>query len=546
MAISIDFSSLPAQSKLFLDFLGQAEPIRKRFSPLSEPRTATLHADRERVEQAIRRSMECVPLSLQQELALEGFRHNAAVMATGQQVGFLGGPLYTLFKIQTALHQARQLSRTLPDARPSAVAVFWLEDNDHDAKEAGVAWLPAKELGLYEVSASENIEVTQRRPVSELSFDGGITERINNLLAVLPETLHKAQTEELLHRIYSPGRTWTDAFILLLQEMFAEDGLLILKASVARESGLMADIIRQDLNNPGLLEGCVLKASDELASQGYHAQAKPSPLNIFVHVDHQRHKINNVPGESNNYTAGSVLYSYSELQRIAATAPERFSPSVLLRPIVQDYILGTHSYIAGPGEIAYLAQVRECYEAVDVAMPHIVARYSATALPRRVARFMEKQQRSFHYFLRPWQEVEKETLHTLHGTEIAEQIEGAKKQIHAVLEALKTTVKSVDATLEATVGSTYRTVEKEFETIAKKVNAALKRRTEQSFGKFREAAACIFPEASLQERKVSPIFLYNECGIAGIRSLLAELEKLQPQQHHILELGLESEKAKQA
>ena len=79
----------------------------------------------------------------------------AQVVVTGQQPGFLGGPLYTLHKIATAVALARQLTAA---GRPT-VPVFWCGDDDDDLREAlaPVAWSPPDQL-----VRSEALEAARR------------------------------------------------------------------------------------------------------------------------------------------------------------------------------------------------------------------------------------------------------------------------------------------------------------------------------------------------------------------------------------------------
>ncbi|MFN8367089.1 MAG: bacillithiol biosynthesis cysteine-adding enzyme BshC [Candidatus Kapaibacterium sp.] len=528
---SIDLTELPGQSTLFVDFINGQESIRERFT--SSSTEGNISAPRQDVADVILKSMYNVELSMEQESNLEKFRKNALTIVTGQQVGFLGGPLYTLYKIQTAITIAEQLT----NKGRTAVPVFWVEDNDHDAKEAAKASIPTKEFGCFDTQAASNIDALLRIPVSDWQFGNDIVNIINNIAEILPEAAHKTDTVTFLNNIYKQGTTWSDAFIQFVHTIFAESGLLIIRASTARLHGLMKPIVQFEMQNKGLLEQSVVKANDSLSTKGYHTQAKPSHINLFLHNESGRHKINNIHGDAGNYAVGPLLYATQELSRLVDSAPERFSPSVLLRPLIQDYILSSHMYIAGPGEVGYLSQLKEAYQAFHISMPVIQQRSSATLLPKRILRFLEKQQLSYSYFFQPWAEVEKKTLATLSGQEVLENINASQQTIHKIFDEVKKSVKTIDATLEPTVGSAERALEKEFETMSKKVNAAIKRRSEQIFSKFRETSTFIFPNAGLQERQLSPIFVLCEVGFDGLRQLLKNIAIQQNTKHHIVEIS---------
>ena len=70
--------------------------------------------------------------------------------------------------------------------------------------------------------------------------------------------------------------------------------------------------------------------------------------------------------------------------------PENFNANVLLRPVLQDYLLPTLAYIGGPAEIAYFAQVGVVYEKLLGRVTPILPRMSATLLEPRIERLLTK------------------------------------------------------------------------------------------------------------------------------------------------------------
>ena len=74
----------------------------------------------------------------------------------------------------------------------------------------------------------------------------------------------------------------------------------------------------------------------------------------------------------------------------AESDPTRFSPNVLLRPIVQDTLFPTICYVAGPSELAYLGQLGGVYNHFGIPMPLMVPRASATLIDSSTARFLGK------------------------------------------------------------------------------------------------------------------------------------------------------------
>lgn len=500
---SIPFRSLKGFSSLFCDFIDKKEFILSRF-PHHDHNTQSeeelLHAasqfSRTNLSAAMNLTMSHADITEKQKNNLTFMQSgNSLAIVTGQQVGFLGGPLYTFYKIATAISVAESL--TSQHKNLNFVPVFWIEDNDHDKQEAATAFLSDKTGQPTQFMCPSDEKNPTNTTVSSLTLSDSISTVLNAIEEQLPESDFAKEFINSLRQSYTIGAEWSTSFIGLLQKWFGNKGLLFIRSSDARRSGSFKDIILRELSSPDMTLSAVLKANELLLRNGYQPQAKPSSVNLFYHSGMVRTKITT---DNGIYSAGDTKWTKAELTQEATDFPERFSPNVLLRSLCQDSLLPTYAYIAGPGEIAYLAQLAECYEQFGIRMPMIMPRHSATFLFANHQRLLEKSDKTLEFYLRPIAEIEQDLSADLDDGVLAslqtETNEAITKALHPIGEFAKQT----DASLTGSFGSTQKAVQDSVETLLKKIKAAQKRQQQTVFDRTRTLTSFLFPEAKLQER----------------------------------------------
>ena len=92
-----------------------------------------------------------------------------------------------------------------------------------------------------------------------------------------------------------------------------------------------------------------------MSALGHAPQVEPQldQPSVF-HLDGARTAIRR---SGDAFMIGDDTVAAAALIEQAEQAPARFSPNVLLRPIVQDTLFPTICYVAGPSEMAYLGQL---------------------------------------------------------------------------------------------------------------------------------------------------------------------------------------------
>ncbi|MBD3219910.1 bacillithiol biosynthesis BshC [bacterium] len=291
----------------------------------------------------------------------------AEVVITGQQPGFLGGPLYTLYKIATAI----VLAELRTAAGTPTVPVFWSGDDDDDLREAlqPVAWDPARRVLLHH----------------ELRGRGGLgADRMVGTLAAaeyahggarwLAEQAHRNDLAHDLAAIWDEavreGRTWGQLQRRALLRVFKGRGLLIVRGDDSRMHAAAAPFYdrlwtaREDVRAAARLGGSRLEAA------GFAVALGESSIQRFLHRgrDGRRQPL------ARDH-AGS-LPSASELR-----------PGVVARSPVQDWLFRPAGVVVGPGEAAYLRQLVPVYDLLEVPRVPLLPRLVAQLGPEGYGEF---------------------------------------------------------------------------------------------------------------------------------------------------------------
>lgn len=188
------------------------------------------------------------------------------------------------------------------------------------------------------------------------------------------------------------------AFARLLRSILP--GLLLFDPGDPEAKRLAAPVFRRSLQDAGPIGAALRERSGSLVDAGYHVQARireDAPL-LFCLQDGERRAVERRPGGF-GLRGSARAFTPAELLRLTETAPERFSPNVLLRPVVQDFLLPTAAYVAGPSEIAYFAQVGPLYALIDRPMPVIWPRNGFTLLEPESTAELERRGVDFEDYL---------------------------------------------------------------------------------------------------------------------------------------------------
>jgi len=395
---------VPGLSRLYLDYCtGEASvrpPAHPWFGGLTSAGPRDRSWQRAKLPHTASHRDQLADLLASQNPALAEplaqLRAGANVVVTGQQVGILGGPLFTPNKAATAIALAGQASA----AGFPHLPVFWLASEDHDFAEVNHATFPARrELRKLTYDAAPKAAI----PVGGVVLDESITPLIDQAW----ELLGYSDAMEWLAAAYRPGNTLAGAFAEFYRNVFSHHGLLVLDASGREAHRLGAPVLAAAIECADQLHSALLDRNRELQAAGYHAQvavADRASLLFLLDADTgARNALKRIAASAAEpgglWQAGRDKFSTGELLGILASEPERISPSALLRPVFQDHILPTSAYIGGPAEIAYFAQSAVLYERILGRLTPVLPRLSTTLVEPAIAELLDRHELSFETIL---------------------------------------------------------------------------------------------------------------------------------------------------
>lgn len=287
---------------------------------------------------------------------------NTFTVCTAHQPNIFTGYLYFIYKTVHAIVLADHLKTKFPSNYFVPVFYIGSEDNDLD------------ELSRFKLNGKPYIWNTdQKGAVGRMKVDKGIAELISQIEA---ELSHLPYTKDLIDKLknaYTPQTDIAQATFELLNELFAEFGLLVLQPDNAVLKDLMKDIFKDDLLD-GIAESIVSETSRELEKK-FHLQVTARKVNLFYLRDGIRNRIDN-KGNTFIVDGTDIKFTKKEILQELEQFPDRFSPNVILRGLYQETILPNIAFIGGGSEVAYWMQLKGLFDHYNTPFPILVLRNS--------------------------------------------------------------------------------------------------------------------------------------------------------------------------
>ena len=464
---------------------------------------------------ALQPTTELARAKLERIAAGEGF-----FVATGQQAGLFGGPLFTVHKTLTAIKLAHKLESELGI---TVAPLFWVAADDHDFAEVNHTFVftPEGEARRIEIQASDEVP----RSMNQRLLDDSIRTAISALESSLPPSEYASQVMAWVRAAYVPGRSMAEAFTQLMQQVFAGFDLLITSSANPFVKSLTAPVILRELERSREHGTAVRAQTDRLLSAGYHEQVtvRPDAANVLFEDKDGRDRLVREDGSWHLARTRRQLDS-NDLLELLTTMPESFSPNVLLRPVVASAVFPTVAYVGGPAEVSYFAQIGCLFDAHEVAMPMVQPRASVEIIEHKVQKVLDKFGLEADAVKQPFDQLASQVVRDELPEGISSTVQQLRDDIARRYAELVDAARDIDPTLQGPLESARNASHKALADAEKKIVSHLKKKNEIGIEQLRKASTNLFPDGHPQERVINPLSYIARYGSAFLDAVAEKIE----------------------
>jgi len=432
--------------------------------------------------------------------ALEGIKAlrspTAFCVISGQQVGFLGGPIYTLYKIITTIWLARYLERHL---KARIVPLFWLASEDHDFGEINHAFLLKRDGEVGKIA----FEWTgQGRPIADLPVSDEVLRAYRAYFDQLPPGPHYELARELFAA--KPEEYYCTWHARIWAWLFSGRGLVVVDPSILRAPARA--FFHAALTKREEIQADLEASAASLREAGYEPALSPQRAGRLYTLDSNGHRIR---VEDPSVHLASVR-----------GVPQRYSADAALRPLLADTLFPVVASVLGPGEIAYHAMIKPIYSLFSLPQPVLFPRKSYTIIGRDEARLITRCGASAAEILTGQFDVQ-ECLRRLASSEQKGRFEKARQAVSQALEPLQLPLAGLDPGLERTWQQTRDSSLRGLYNLEKRAVRAELAKQGLSTGLLQRLQNALRPRGRLQERVFPLPHFINRHGPAFVDTLFS-------------------------
>jgi len=425
-------------------------------------------------------------------------RAGGIVVTTGQQPGLFGGPLYTWLKALSALALADRIER---ETGIPAAPVFWAATDDADYAEA--SWTAvATELGVRRLtlpSTARDGLVMAQTPL------GPVAEALEELAAAAASAPH-GEILEALRAAYGPGATVGSAYVQFLRSVLEPLGIGVLDAWHPATLAAARPTLVAALQRAAPIDEAVSLRNVAIERSGYRPQvARIAKLSLVFRAEE----------------GVKARVPLAEAQRVSGDVRATLSANVLLRPLVEQAILPTVAYVAGPGELAYFAQVGAVAEALGVPAPVAVPRWSASIVDPQTDRRLGRLGLVVDD-LRDPHAAERRIGDRAIPIALRTEMDELRAEVQRRMQAMLAANADADALIaQRVLEGARQQIFHRLDRLERRIRAAARGREQEAMADLTAVRAILMPEGHRQERRLNLVPLIARHGEALLAQLRA-------------------------
>jgi uncharacterized protein YllA (UPF0747 family) len=386
------------------------------------------------------------------------------------------------------------------------VPLFWTHSEDSDFAEIRGATVCDAELQLVDLQLADDAHT-----------DGGLVGAIaaaplrelgERALAAWHGLPGLAEAAEVWRGSLARARDLGEAMSALWLALFAEQGLVVVEPRLPAFRAAARPILDRYLAQADALHAAARAAGARLEALAGRRALTDASLDSFVFEVSDGHRRKIAAADARARGASVVL-----------------SPSVALRAAVQDGVFPTVAMACGPGELAYLMQLREVFDGVGVRAAAPVARFSATWLPPAAVALAEAAGGDAWDVVAHTDAVLTRLAETHVPGELQRALAAARTATDQSMARLAEVARGFDASLPQMVESARGKVDFQVSRLAEGVLGKARGRLDREQPLWRRLRYVLQPGDKLQERRLASLDVVARRGrdvVRGVCDLAAE------------------------
>ena len=424
---------------------------------------------------------------------------NTYTVTTGHQLCLYGGPLYFFIKIIHTIRLSEALKEQYPDY--NFIPIFWMASEDHDSAEI-------ERLNIFGKEITWNHG--QEGAVGKYN-----TENLNEVKGQLLALFRTSKGSELDKYLSAmDGITYGAAFKSWVHNLFGEMGLIVLDADQRELKKQMIPVFQKDILE-NFSNECIEKTNQKLLQENRTPQIYSRKINVFYLEKNKRVRI--VKNAAGDYEAGKISFSKDALIALLNEHPNRFSPNVALRPILQELLLPNLCYIGGMAELKYWTQLKAVFENCNLPFPILQLRSNLLWIDKNAHKNMIQLGLIIEELFEQTELLQKKILAISDSNPI--DIEKISQAIETMEKAYLKSIKN-DPGLKGWLGAELNRIKQQHKSIQKRIEKTKKSAFDGQLKKVAKLKENLFPNQKLQERTLN---LLHFCNNSSPKQRLQEL-----------------------